>query len=94
MTLNNVSDLTELGLTREVVLEEQSKDLYSGGKAEDIEAGQELGCMLGTDRLLYKRETLNGVQLVAPETLPGPSFRCIMTRCLQDTRVLNEPEIY
>jgi hypothetical protein len=76
------------------VLEEQCKDLYSRGKVENIEAGQEFGFVLGTDGLLYKGETLNGVQLVAPETLPGPSFRYIMTGCLQHTRVLNEPEIY
>ena len=94
MSLKDISDLTEVGLTREVVLEEQRKASYSGGKVEDTEAGQELGFMLRTDRLLYKGETLNGVQLVVPETVPGPSFRFIMTRCLQDTRVLNEPEIY
>lgn len=94
MILKDISDLTEIGQTREVVLEEQRKDLYSRGKVEDIEAGQELGFVLSTDGLLYKGETLNGVQLVAPEMLPGPSFRCIMTRCLQDTRVLNKPEIY
>jgi len=94
VTLKDISDLTEVGLTREVVLEEQCKDLYSRGNVEDIEAGQELGFMLSTVRLFYKGETLNGVQLVVPETLPGPSFICIMTGCLQDTRVLNKPEIY
>lgn len=64
MTLKDISDLTDVGLTKEVVLEEQCKVLCSRGKVEDIEAGEELGFMLSTDRLLYKGETLNGVQLL------------------------------
>lgn len=64
MTLKDISDLTDVGLTQEVVLEEQCKDLCSRGKVEDIEAGQELGFVLSTNGLLYKGETLNGMQLV------------------------------
>jgi hypothetical protein len=49
-----MSDLTEVGLTRDVVLEEKRKDAYCRGKVEDIEAQQELGFVLSTDGLLYK----------------------------------------
>lgn len=94
VTLKERSDLTEVGLTREVVLEEHCTDLYCRGKVEDIEAGQELGFVLSTGGLLYKGATLSGVELVVPETLPGPPFRCIMSRCLQDTKVLNKPDVY
>ena len=36
-TLTEMSDLTEVGLTRAAVLEEQRKDAYCRGKVEDIE---------------------------------------------------------
>jgi len=49
-----MSDLTEVGLTREDVLGEQRKDAYCRGKVEDIEAQQEMGFVL-TD--CYTRET-------------------------------------
>jgi hypothetical protein len=38
-TLRGMSVLTEVGLTREVVLEEQRKDAYCRGKFEDIRGG-------------------------------------------------------
>jgi hypothetical protein len=44
--LKKMSNLTEAGLTWEVVLEEQHKDSYCRGKVEDIEPQQELGFVL------------------------------------------------
>jgi len=52
-TPTEMSDLTEVGLTREVALEEQRKDAYCRDRVEDI-AQQKLGFVLSTDRLLYK----------------------------------------
>ena len=52
-TLKEMSDLTDVGLTRKVVLEER-KDAYCRGKVEDREAQQDLGFVLSTDGLLYK----------------------------------------
>ena len=66
-TLKETSDLTEVGLTREVVMEEQRKDAYCRGKVVEIEAQQALGFVLITDGLLYK-----GDKLVVPENLIRP----------------------
>jgi len=71
-TPTEMSDLTEVGLTREVVLEEQRNDAYCRGKVEDIEAQHELGFVLSTDELLYKGDKLSEAKLVVPETLIRP----------------------
>jgi hypothetical protein len=43
--LEEMSDLTEVGLTSEVVSEEQRKDAYYSGKTEDIQgAAREMIC--------------------------------------------------
>jgi len=70
-TLKEMSDLMEVGLTRDV-LEEQRKDAYCRGKVADIEAQQELEFVLSTDRLLYKGDKLSDAKLVVPETLIRP----------------------
>ena len=57
-TPKETSDLTEVGLTPEVVLEEQRKDAYFRGKVDEIEAQQALGFVLSTDGLLYKGDKL------------------------------------
>jgi transposase InsO family protein len=62
-------DLTDVGLTREVVLSEQSKDPYCRGKVEDIGSQPETGFILSTDGLLYKGDKLTDAKLVVPETL-------------------------
>lgn len=71
-TLKEMNDLMEVGLTREVVIEEQCKDAYCRGKVEDIEAQRELRFVLSTNRLLYKGDKLSEVKLVVPETLIRP----------------------
>jgi hypothetical protein len=71
-TLKEMSDLTEVGLTRDVVLEEQRKDAYCRGKMEDRGAQQELGFVLSTDGLLYKGDKFSDAKLVVPETLIRP----------------------
>jgi hypothetical protein len=58
-TLKEMSDLIEVGLTREVVLEEQHKNAYCRGKMEDTEAQQEMGFVLSTDGLLCKGDKLS-----------------------------------
>ena len=68
-TPTEMSDLTEIGLTREVVLEEQCKDAYCRGRVEDI-AQQKSGFVLSTDELLYKGDKLSEAKLV--ETLTRP----------------------
>jgi len=68
-TLTETSDLTEVGLTREAVFEEQRKDAYCRRKVEEIEAQQESGFELSTDGLLYKGDKLSEAKLVVPETL-------------------------
>jgi hypothetical protein len=68
-TLKDMSDLTEVGLTREVVLEAQRKCAYCRGKVEEIEAQQALGFVLSTDGLLYKGDAMSEAKLVVPETL-------------------------
>ena len=93
-TLTEMSDLMELGPTRQVVFEEQRKDAHCKGKVEDIQTQQKLGFFLSTDGLLYKGHKLSEAKLVVPETLVRKSFRCIIIRCLLDSRVLNTPEIY
>jgi hypothetical protein len=72
VTLQEMSDLTDVGLTREVVLEEQHKDPYCRGKVEDIEAQQELGFILSDDGLLYKGDKLSEAKLIVPEKLIRP----------------------
>ena len=52
------NDVTDVGLTRDVVLSEQHKDAYCIGKVNDIEAHRELGFVLSTDGLLYKGDKL------------------------------------
>jgi len=68
-TLKEISELTEVGLTREVVLKKQREDAYCRGKVEEIEAQQALGFVLSTDGLLYKGDKLSEAKLVVPETL-------------------------
>ena len=70
-TLKEMSDLTEAGLTRDV-LEEQRKGAYCRRKMEDIGAQQELGFVLNTDGLLFKGDKLSDAKLVVPETLIRP----------------------
>jgi hypothetical protein len=70
--LKDMSDASEVGLTQEVVLEEQRKDAYCRGKVEGIAAQQELGFVLSTDGLLYKGDKLSEAKLVVPETLIRP----------------------
>ena len=67
-----MSDLTEVGLTREIVLEEKRKDAYYIGKVEDIEAQQEVGFVLSTNGLLYKWDKFSEAKLVVSETLIRP----------------------
>jgi len=67
-----MSDLTEVGLTREVMLEEQRKDSYCRGRLEDRAAQQESGFILSTDGLLYKEDKYSEAKLVVPETLIRP----------------------
>jgi hypothetical protein len=69
--LEQMSALTEVGLTKEV-LEEQRKDTYYRGRMEDIEVQRELGFVLSTDGLLYKGNKLSDAKLVVPETLIRP----------------------
>jgi len=73
--LKEMSDLTEVGLTREVVLEEHRKDAYCRGKVEDIKAQQELGFVFSADGLLYKGDKLNEAKLVVPEKLTRAVIR-------------------
>jgi hypothetical protein len=87
-TQKQMSGLTEVGLTRVVVLEEQRKDAYCRGKMEDIEAQQELGFLLSTDGLLYKGNKLSDAKLVVLETLIRPDIQ------MHHDKVLNKPEIY
>jgi len=68
-TLTEMSDLTEVGLTREAVFDAQRKDAYCRCKVEEIEAQQELGFVLSTNGLLYKGDKLSEAKLVVPETL-------------------------
>ena len=68
-TLTEMSGLTEVGLTREAVYEEQRKHAYCRRKVEEIEAQQELGFVLSTDGLLYKGNRLSEAKLFVPETL-------------------------
>ena len=70
-TPTDMSDLTEVGLIREVVLEEQRKDTHCRGRVEDI-AQKKSGFVLSTDGLLYKADKLNEAKLVVPETLTRP----------------------
>jgi hypothetical protein len=74
-TLEEMNDLTEVGFTREVVLEEQRKDAYCRGKMEEKEAQQALGFVLSTDGLMYKGVKLSEGKLVVPETLTRSVIR-------------------
>ena len=68
-TLTEMSGLTEVGLTREAVFQEQRKDAYCRGKVQEIEAQQKLGFLLRTDGLMYKGDKLSEAKLFVPETL-------------------------
>jgi hypothetical protein len=70
--LKETSDLTEVGLTREVVFKEQRKDPYFRGKLVNINTQQDLGFVLSTDGLLYKGDKLNDAKVSVPETLIRP----------------------
>jgi hypothetical protein len=71
-TPKEASGPSEVGLTREVVFMEQSKDPYCKQKMEDVKAGRELEFFLSTDGLLYQGKTQDGAKMVVPETLTLP----------------------